>query len=175
MIVYKTDEEIRGIRESSRMVAKILGELRPMIQQGARTNDLDAFAEKRARELGARPAFKGYRGYPSSLCISINEEIIHGIPSPRTIRDGDLVSLDFGVLYNGFYGDAARTYAVGAVSPQALDLMTTAERAFDKGLERMTEGNRISDISAAVQEYVEARGFSVIRSFVGHGIGRALH
>jgi len=175
MIVYKTDEEIREIRESSRIVAKILNELRPMIQPGARTNDLDAFAEKRTRELGAQPAFKGYRGYPASLCISINEEIIHGIPSPRTIRDGDLVSLDFGVLYNGFYGDAARTYPVGSVSAQALDLMKTAEGAFDRGLERMAEGNRISDISAAVQEYVEARGFSVIRTFVGHGIGRALH
>jgi methionyl aminopeptidase len=175
MIVYKTDAEIRKMRESSRIVARILNELRPMIKPGARTSDLDAYAERRTRELGAKPAFKGYRGYPASLCISINEEIIHGIPSPRTLRDGDIVSLDFGVLYDGFYGDAARTFPVGQVSPLARKLIQTAERSLEKGLEKMVEGNRISDISAAVQDCVEAQGFSVIRSFVGHGIGHALH
>lgn len=175
MIVYKTDDEIRMMRESSRIVARILSELRPMIRPGVKTQDLDAHAESRVRELGAKPAFKGYRGYPASLCISVNEEIIHGIPSPRVLREGDIVSLDFGVLYDGFYGDAARTFAVGAVSPQARTLIQAAEQAFDKGVTKMAEGNRVSDISAAVQEHVEARGFSVIRSFVGHGIGRALH
>lgn len=175
MIIYKTDEEIRAMGESSRIVARILNELQAMIKPGVPTADLDAHAERRARELGAKPAFKGYRGYPASLCISINEEIIHGIPSPRTLREGDIVSLDFGVLYNGFYGDAARTFAVGPISPPAQKLIRAAEEALAKGLAKMVEGNRISDISAAIQEHVEAQGFSVIRAFVGHGIGHDLH
>jgi len=127
MIIYKTDEEIRAMGESSRIVARILNELQAMIKPGVPTADLDAHAERRARELGAKPAFKGYRGYPASLCISINEEIIHGIPSPRTLREGDIVSLDFGVLYNGFYGDAARTFAVDPISPPAQKLIRAAE------------------------------------------------
>jgi methionyl aminopeptidase len=175
MIVYKTEAEIAAMRESSRIVALVLSELRPMIKPGVRTIDLDAYAESRSRELGAKPAFKGYRGYPGSLCVSINEEIIHGIPSSRTLREGDLVSLDFGALTDGFYGDAARTYPVGAVSETARRLMDAAERSLDRGLEQLVEGNRISDISAAVQRHVESEGFSVIRSFVGHGIGRELH
>jgi methionyl aminopeptidase len=175
MIVYKTDAEIAAMGESARIVALILDELRPQIQPGVRTKDLDAYAERRTRELGAKPAFKGYRGYPASVCISVNEEIIHGIPSARALRAGDLVSLDFGVLYNGFYGDAARSYAVGAVSPLAARLIATAEASFHKGVEEMVEGRRVSDISHAVQTCVEAEGFSVIRSFVGHGIGQALH
>jgi methionyl aminopeptidase len=175
MIVYKTPAEIEAVRRSAQIVTAILGEIRPMIKPGVRTADLDAYAERRARELGAKPAFKGYRGYPASLCISINEEIIHGIPSSRIIREGDVVSLDFGALSGGFYGDAARTYPVGRVSPLAERLIAAAERAFWKGLEKMVEGNRLSDISAAVQGYVEAQGFSVIRSFVGHGIGQELH
>jgi len=175
MIVYKTEAEIEAMRESSRIVARILSELRPMIRPGIRTIELDAYAEGRARELGAKPAFKGYRGYPGSLCVSINEEIIHGIPSSRTLREGDLVSLDFGVSRDGYYGDAARTYPVGKVSETARRLMAAAERSLDRGLEKFAEGNRISDISAAVQGHVEAEGFSVIRSFVGHGIGRDLH
>jgi methionyl aminopeptidase len=175
MIVYKTDAEIRAMRESSRIVASILAELGAMIKPGVRTVDLDALAERRAREAGAKPAFKGYRGYPAALCISVNEEVIHGIPSPRVLREGDIVSLDFGVLYNGFYGDAARTYPVGRVSPAAERLIVAAEESFAEGVKRMIEGNRVSDISAAVQESVESEGFSVIRSFVGHGIGQSLH
>jgi methionyl aminopeptidase len=175
MIVYKTDAEIEAMGESARIVALILDELRPLIGPGVRTSDLDAFAERRTRELGAKPAFKGYRGYPASVCISVNEEIIHGIPSARALREGDLVSLDFGVLYDGFYGDAARSYGVGEVSPLTARLIGAAETAFFKGLEQMAEGHRVSDISHAVQTYVEAQGFSVIRSFVGHGIGHALH
>ncbi len=175
MIVYKTDEEIRAMGESSRIVALVLDELHGLIRPGVRTADLDAHAERRTRELGAKPAFKGYRGYPAAVCISINEEIIHGIPSGRALREGDLVSLDFGVLYNGFYGDAARSYPVGRVTPLAERLIAAAESSFHKGLEKMVEGGRVSDISHAVQESVEAEGFSVIRSFVGHGIGHALH
>jgi len=175
MIIYKTDAEIRAMSESARIVAVILDELRLLIKPGVRTADLDAFAERRTRELGAKPAFKGYRGYPASVCISVNEEIIHGIPSARALREGDLVSLDFGVEYGGFYGDAARSFPVGRVSSLAERLMATAEAAFSKGVERMVEGGRVSDISHAVQTRVEADGFSVIRSFVGHGIGHALH
>jgi methionyl aminopeptidase len=175
LIVYKTEAEIAAMRESSRVVARVLGELRPMIRPGVRTIELDAYAEGRARELGAKPAFKGYRGYPGSLCVSINDEIIHGIPSARALREGDIVSLDFGVLADGFYGDAARTYPVGAVSDTARRLIEAAETSLDRGLEQLVEGNRISDVSAAVQRHVESEGFSVIRSFVGHGIGRELH
>jgi methionyl aminopeptidase len=175
VIVYKTAAEIEAMRESSRIVAHVLNGLRPMIRPGVRTIELDAYAESRTRELGAKPAFKGYRGYPASLCVSINEEIIHGIPSSRTLREGDLVSVDFGALYEGFYGDAARTYSVGAVPEPARRLIEAAERSLDRGLEQLVEGNRISDISAAIQRHVEAHGFSVIRSFVGHGIGRELH
>jgi methionyl aminopeptidase len=175
VIVYKTEAEIRAIQASSRVVAAILAELGPMIKPGVRTADLDAYADRRVREFGAKPAFKGYRGYPASICISVNEEVIHGIPSARTLREGDIVSLDFGVLYGGYYGDAARTYPVGRVSPLAERLIATAETAFRKGLEQVVEGRRVSDISAAVQGYVEGQGFSVIRSFVGHGIGQSLH
>ncbi|MCX6560949.1 MAG: type I methionyl aminopeptidase [Candidatus Aminicenantes bacterium] len=175
MIVYKTEAEIAAMTAASRIVAMILDELRGFVVPGVRTADLDARAERRARELGAKPAFKGYRGYPASVCISINEEIIHGIPSDRVLREGDLVSLDFGVLYDGFYGDAARSYPVGRISPLAERLIAAAEGSFRKGLEAMVEGGRVSDISHAVQRHVEAEGFSVIRSFVGHGIGHALH
>jgi methionyl aminopeptidase len=175
MIVYKTDDEILAMRQSCRIVGLVLAELGPQITAGVRTADLDAYAERRARELGAKLAWKGYRGYPASLCISINEEIIHGIPSSRRLREGDIVSLDFGVLYNGFYGDATRTYAVGEISPLARRLMQAAEQAFWRGVEQMVEGNRLSDISHAIQRHVEAQGFSVIRSFVGHGIGQAIH
>jgi methionyl aminopeptidase len=175
MIVYKTEAEVTAMAAAGRIVAVILDELGGLIAPGARTADLDAHAERRAREMGSKPAFKGYRGYPASVCISINEEIIHGIPSDRVLREGDLVSLDFGVLYDGFYGDAARSYPVGRVAPLAERLIAAAEASFHKGLEAMVEGGRVSDISHAVQRHVEAEGFSVIRSFVGHGIGHALH
>jgi methionyl aminopeptidase len=175
MIVYKTDAEIARMRESSQITGLILGELGAMIKPGVRTADLDAYAERRSRELGAKPAFKGYRGFPGSLCVSINEEVIHGFPSARRLREGDLVSLDFGVFYNGYYGDAARTYPVGRVETEALRLTRTAEESFESGLLHFVEGNHLSDISHAIQNVVEAAGFSVIRSFVGHGIGQELH
>lgn len=175
MIAFKSAAELEAMRQSSRIVATVLAELEPLIRPGIRTRDLDLYAEKRTRELGAVPAFKGYRGYPASVCVSVNEEIIHGIPSGRLLQDGDIVSLDFGVLFEGFYSDSALTAPVGRVSPEALKLIETAERSFFKGLERMKDGARLSDVSAAIQEYVESQGFSVIRQFVGHGIGRALH
>jgi methionyl aminopeptidase len=175
MITFKSATELEAMRQSSRIVAAVLGELEPLIRQGLRTRDLDLYAEKRTRELGAVPAFKGYRGYPASVCVSVNEEIIHGIPSGRILQEGDIVSLDFGVLYEGFYSDSALTVPVGRVSPEAEKLIAAAERSFAKGLDEMREGRRLSDISAAIQAEVESEGFSVIRQFVGHGIGRALH
>lgn len=175
MIIYKSEEEIKAMKMSNQIVAKILYELGEMIKPGVQTKKLDEHAETRTREMGAAPAFKGYRGYPASLCISINEEIVHGIPSDYALRDGDIISLDFGVLYDGFYGDAAVTYPVGDVSARAEKLIATAEEAFYKGIEQIREENRISDISHAIQACVESKGFSVIRSFVGHGIGSSLH
>jgi len=175
MIVYKSQEEIQAIRVSNQIVAKILSELKGMVKPHVQTKDLDKYAEMRAKEMGALPAFKGYRGYPASLCTSINEEIVHGIPSSRTLREGDIISLDFGVIYKGYYGDAAVTYPVGKVTEKASRLIAVAEKAFYKGIKYMREGNRISDISHAIQTYVESQGFSVIRAFVGHGIGLALH
>jgi methionyl aminopeptidase len=175
MIIYKTSQEIAAMKESNRVVARVLGELAGLVRPGVTTRELDRFAEARARELHAVPAFKGYRGYPASLCTSVNEEIIHGIPSGRELREGDIVGLDFGVNFEGFFGDAALTVPVGEVGPLARKLIACAEESFFRGLAQMKEGNRISDISHAVQEYVESQGFSVIRSFVGHGIGHSPH
>lgn len=175
MIIYKSEAEIEMMRKSSQIVARILSELREMIRPGLETRELDSYAETRARQLGAVPAFKGYRGYPASLCVSVNEEIVHGIPSGRRLQEGDIVSLDFGVVYEGFYGDAALTVPVGRVSDPALRLIEVAEKSFYRGLEELKVGNRLSDVSAAIQQEVEGAGFSVIRAFVGHGIGRSLH
>lgn len=175
MIVYKTEAEITRMRAAAQITGRILAELGALIQPGLRTADLDAQAERRARELGAVPAFKGYRGFPGAICVSINEEVIHGSPSSRKLKEGDLVSLDFGVLYDGYYGDAARTYPVGRVASEALRLVRVAEESFESGLLRFVEGNHLSDISHAVQTVVENAGYSVIRSFVGHGIGQDLH
>ncbi len=175
MIICKSSAEIELMRQSSRIVAQILDEVEPLVRPGIRTRDLDLYAEKRTRELGAVPAFKGYRGYPASVCVSVNEEIIHGIPSGRILQEGDIVSLDFGVLYESFYSDSAITVPVGRVSDEALRLIAAARTAFFRGFAELREGNRLSDVSAAIQRSVEAEGFSVIRQFVGHGIGRALH
>jgi methionyl aminopeptidase len=174
MIIY-TREEISSIKKSNEIVAKILAELGRMIAPGVQTNELDEYAEMRVKELNAIPAFKGYRGYPASLCTSINEEIVHGIPSSRGLREGDIISIDFGVLYEGYYGDAAATYPVGEITPKAQKLIKVAEETFYKGMEQMKPGKRISDISSAIQSHVESQGFSVIRAFVGHGIGLSLH
>jgi methionyl aminopeptidase len=175
MIIYKSQSEIQAIRRANQVVAKILAELADKIRPGVETRELDRYAEKRTREMGAIPAFKGYRGYPASLCTSINEEIVHGIPSARRLRNGDILSIDFGAVLDGFYGDAATTFPVGRVSPEAQRLIAVARESFYKGIEKAVPGNRIGDISAAVQQYVESQGFSVIRSFVGHGIGFSLH
>jgi len=175
MIIYKNRQEIQRIRHSNQIVAKILAELRTMIEPGIQTRALDDYAEKRAREMNAVPAFKGYRDFPASLCTSLNEEIVHGIPSKRILREGDIISLDFGVVCDGYYGDAAVTYPVGKVASEAENLIAAAEKAFFRGIEEIKPENRISDVSHAIQSYVESQGFSVIRNFVGHGIGFSLH
>jgi len=157
------------------IVAEVLEELRSCIKPGVSTAELDEVAETYIRKRGGTPAFKGYRGYPATLCISINDEVVHGIPGPRTLRRGDIVSLDIGVLLDGYYGDAAITVGLGSVSPLAQKLMRVTEESLYAGIARAHVGNRLSDISVAIQNHVEAQGFSVVRDFVGHGIGRSLH
>jgi methionyl aminopeptidase len=175
MIVLRTKSEIEQLTLSSRIVAEVLQELRPLVVPGITTQELNNTAEASARKQGALPAFKGYRGYPASLCISINEQIVHGIPGGRKLKEGDIVSLDFGTLLNGFYGDAAITLPVGTIGKKARALLTVTEESLYKGIEQARVGNRLSAISQAIQAWVERHGFSVVRDFVGHGIGTALH
>lgn len=175
MVILRKPEEIEKIKASNIIVAQILKELREQVQAGITTLELDRYSEELARRKGAKPAFKGYRGYPFSLCISVNDEVVHGLPSQRVLAVGDLVSLDFGVSYKGYYGDAAITVAVGSASNEATRLVKVTEESLCLGIEEARIGNRLGDISAAVQEHVEKSGFSVVRDFVGHGIGRNLH
>ena len=175
-IVCKSQSEIDKMRRSGHIVRRVLEELRSIVRAGVTTMDLEKAAERKIRELGAKPAFKGYYDYPCVLCTSVNEEIVHGIPSPkRVLKDGDIVSIDCGVVLDGYYGDAAITLAVGEVSPERKKLMEVTEQSLYKAIEQVKIGNRVSDIGGAVQEYVEANGFSVVREFVGHGIGTRLH
>ena len=163
------------MRVANALVAEVLAELAAMVAPGVTTRDLDAAAEKLVREGGAEPAFKGYRGYPNTLCASVNEQVVHGIPSARPLVEGDIISLDMGVKLNGFYGDSAVTVAVGTVSEEAARLLRVTRDALEKGIAQVRLGGRVSDIGHAIQEHVEAHGFSVVREFVGHGIGAALH
>jgi methionyl aminopeptidase len=174
-IILRLPDEIEKARASNRIVAEVLSRLREKIRPGVKTKDLDKFAEEIAEKRGAKPAFKGYRGYPHSLCISVNEEVVHGMPSKRILQEGDIVSLDFGIYYQGFYGDSAITLPVGKVTEKALRLMQITERSLYAGIEQAMVGNRLGDVSAAVQSVVEDAGYSVVRDFVGHGIGRNLH
>jgi methionyl aminopeptidase len=175
MIVLRTKKEIEQLALSSRIVAEVLKELKSLVVPGITTQELNDTAEASARRQGALPAFKGYRGFPASLCISINEQIVHGIPDGRKLKEGDIVSLDFGTLLNGFYGDAAITLPVGTIGKKARELLTVTEESLYKGIEQARVGNRLSAISQAIQAWVESHGFSVVRDFVGHGIGTALH
>ncbi len=174
-IILKSPPEIEKMRQSNQIVAEILEEVKKAVRPGITTRDLDELAETLTAKHGARPAFKGYSGYPATLCASVNEEVIHGIPSSRVLAEGDLLSLDFGVVYDGYYGDAAVTVPVGTVSELAERLMRTTEEALYLGIEQARPQNRLLSISAAIQQHVEARGFSVVRDFVGHGIGKSLH
>jgi methionyl aminopeptidase len=175
-IEIKSADEIALMREAGRIVCEILDELEKAVAPGVTTWELDALAEKLIYEKGAKPAFKGYLGFPSCLCASINEEVVHGIPSKKKkLAEGDLMKLDFGVVYRGFFGDSARTVPVGKVSREARALVDTTRESLQKAIAAAVPGNRIGDISHAIQSYVEARGYSVVRSFTGHGIGRKLH
>ncbi|HEU4384778.1 MAG TPA: type I methionyl aminopeptidase [Anaeromyxobacteraceae bacterium] len=175
-IELKTPDEIERMREAGLVVHQVLEELARALRPGLTTAELDRLAEARTRELGATPAFKGYHGYPASLCISVNDEVVHGIPSPeRVLRRGDIVGLDFGVVYRGYYGDAARSVPVGEVGPEAHRLLATTREALERGIAAAGPGGRIGDVGAAVQGLAESRGYSVVRDFVGHGIGRRLH
>lgn len=176
MIVLRSQREIEKIRKACLIVAEILQSLRERIQPGISTWDLDALSEELALKRSALPAFKGYHGYPFSLCTSVNFEVVHGMPSKKTIlKAGDIISLDFGVLIGGYYGDAAITVPVGEISSEAQNLCTVAEASLYRGIAKAAVGNRLSDISHAIQSYVESHGYSVVREFVGHGIGQALH
>jgi len=176
-IVCKSAAEIEKMRRSGRVVREVLNHLRDMVSPGISTMDLERAAEKKIKEAGAKPAFKGYFDYPCVLCTSINEEIVHGIPSEkRMLKPGDIVSIDCGVVMDGYYGDAAITVAVDqSVTPEVEKLLKVTEASLYKGIEQVRVGNSIGDVGAAVQEFVEASGFSVVREFVGHGIGTKLH
>jgi methionyl aminopeptidase len=175
VIVCKSPAELERMRAANVLVADVLVELREMVAPGVTTADLDGFAEGRVRRAGAVPAFKGYHGFPATLCTSVNEEVIHGIPAPRALRDGDIVSIDLGVVLDGFYGDAAITVPVGRITDEAAGLLRVTEEALYLGIEQARIGGRVSDIGYAVQRHVEAHGYSVVREFVGHGVGTALH
>lgn len=175
-ITAKTPEELQIMYAANQIVAAVLDLLGRQIRPGLSTMTLDRWAEQYCRDHHAIPAFKGYRGFPGSLCVSINEQVVHGIPSKKILlREGDVVSIDFGVLYQGFYGDAAVTLPVGAVSPEKERLLRITRESLDLAIAQVQVGNRVADISRAVQEHVEQNGFSVVREFVGHGIGTSLH
>jgi methionyl aminopeptidase len=175
MGLARAEDSIEGIRAAAQIVARVLVELGKVVRPGVTTAELDAVAERLIRESGGRPAFKGYRGFPAAICTSINEEVVHGIPGKRALREGDIIGIDVGVERNGWYGDAARTFEVGAVSPEASRLVRVTAEALEKGLAEARPGKRVGDISHAVQSHAEQSGFSVVRDLVGHGIGREMH
>lgn len=175
MVFLRRPDEIEKLRACNIIVAEILMELKRRTVEGVTTLELDRLSEEMALLRGAKPAFKGYRGYPFSLCVSVNEEVVHGLPSQRVLKKGDIVSLDFGVFHRGYYGDAAVTLPVGEVSPEAERLMRVTEESLYLGIDQARVGNRLGDISAAIQTHVEGAGFSVVRDFVGHGIGKNMH
>ncbi len=175
MIILKTREEIELIARASKIVAECHKVLIQALKPGMTTLDLDTLTEACIRDLGGVPAFKGYRNYPKTLCASVNEQVVHGIPSKRVLKDGDIIGLDVGAIVEGFYGDGAVTVSVGDVQPSIRQLIQVTQESLSKGLEQARVGKRLSDISAAIQAYVEQHGFSVVRDFVGHGVGRQLH
>ncbi len=175
MIILKSQGEIRKIERAGRIVAEVLKELEQILTAGVTTLDLDRIAEEGLRKRGAIPAFKGYRGFPATLCASINEQVVHGIPSKRALKEGDIIGLDLGAIVDGYYGDSAVTLGVGPITPEARRLVSVTEESLYRGIDQMRMGNRLSDISHAVQSHVEEAGYSVVRDFVGHGIGQALH
>jgi len=179
-IILKTTKEIEILREANRIVANILARIGEIIRPGITTGELDKIASVMIKNSGGKPAFKGYRmsnrrPYPACICSSVNEQVVHGIPGSRILKEGDIVGVDVGVLYKGFVGDAARTYPVGSVSEDAAKLLNVTEESLYRGIEQAIPGNRLQQISSAVQKHVEDNGFSVVRDFVGHGVGRNMH
>jgi len=174
-IIIKTEEEIAAMRQAGRIVADILEIIREQIKPGMETRELDTIAERELKKRGARASFKGYRGFPANLCVSVNDEIVHGIPGKRVLREGDIVSLDFGAIYDGFQGDAALTVGVGKVNAKAERLMKTAGDALEAGIGAARQGANLGNVSSAIQNYAESRGYSVVREYTGHGIGREMH
>lgn len=175
MIHLKSSKELEIMDRANRIVHKVLQRVSSEVAPGVALRDLDAVAESTSKSLGGKPAFKGYHGYPASICISVNDEVVHGIPGDRRLQEGDIVSLDFGAILDGYYGDAACTVPVGEVDGAARKLMDVTRESLLKGIEQAAVGNRVSDVSHAVQTWAEGHGFSVVRDYVGHGIGRSLH
>ena len=174
-IIIKSEHEIAAMRQAGKIVASVLEILRSQLKPGMKTKELDDIAARELEKLGAKASFKGYHGFPASLCVSINDEIVHGIPGKRVIKEGDIVSLDMGAIFDDFQGDAAITVGVGKTTSQAKQLMKATEAALMAGINAAHDGARLGDVSAAIQDYVESRGYSVVREYTGHGIGRELH
>ncbi|HMM19624.1 MAG TPA: type I methionyl aminopeptidase [Selenomonadales bacterium] len=175
MIILKSEREINYLRDAGKLVAKTLAEVKKAVKPEATTQELDQVAEEYIKSKGAIPAFKGYHGFPGNICTSVNEEVVHGIPGLRKLKTGDNVSIDIGTVINGYYGDAAITVPVGDVDAEVADLIEVTEASLEKGIEQAIVGNRLSDISHAVQVYAESHGYGVVRDYVGHGIGRNMH
>ncbi|WP_426914048.1 type I methionyl aminopeptidase [Ralstonia pseudosolanacearum] len=175
MIICKTPREIEIMREAGRIVALTHQELKQHITPGITTKELDQIAEKTIQKYGATPSFKGYNGFPGSICASVNEELVHGIPGKRKLKEGDIISIDIGAKYNGYHGDSAWTYPVGNISESVQKLLDVTEKSLYLGLEQVKPGERLSNISHAVQTHAEENGFSIVREYVGHGIGQDLH
>ena len=175
MIIIKSPEEIATMRQCGKILAAILDKLRTEIKPGIKTYQLDIVMAEESRRRKVKPSFKGYQGFPANLCVSVNDEIVHGIPGERVLKDGDIVSLDAGVIYHGFHSDSAITVGVGEISQQARELIEVTENSLEAGIAQANCGAHVRDISAAIQDYVESRGFSVVREYTGHGVGRDLH
>ena len=175
MVILKSPQEIKKMREAGRIVAEVLELMRVSVEPGVTTAELDALAYDVIVKAKAIPSFKGYRGYPASICASVNEEIVHGIPGDRVLNEGDIISIDVGTIYRGFQGDAAITLGVGEITPEAQRLLQVTQQALEIGIERAQAGNHLGDISWAIQNYVENSGMSVVREYTGHGIGRKMH
>jgi methionyl aminopeptidase len=175
MIHYKTFEEVQLIKESAQILGKAHGEVAKNIKEGVKTSFLDKIAEEFIRDHGGVPSFKGYNGFPASLCISVNEVVVHGFPSDYVLKDGDIISVDCGVFHQGFHSDCAYTYPVGEVSPDVLSLLKATKDSLYLGIEKAVFGNRVGDIGHAIQKFVEAKGYTVVRELVGHGLGKNLH
>jgi len=174
-IIIKSAEEVAIMRQAGKIVGSVLEILSHQVKPGMTTKELDVIAAKEVANLGAKPSFKGYHGFPATICVSVNDEIVHGIPGERVLREGDIVSLDFGAIFDGFQGDAAVTVGVGKIAPEAKRLMETTKGSLEAGIAAASPGATLGDISATIQDYAESRGYSVVREYTGHGIGREMH